>query len=186
MSNRISKRIIINPSDLDPQLSLLQRLFLYAALQGRLNIFLTGMAGSGKSKVLSSLKQIAQHNNLRVAFTSTTGVSATNLPNGSTLHAYLGLGFAEGDPREIARKGADKKETRDRILSTDILVVDEISMCDARMLDVLDLLGQAIHKSPLPFGGKLQVIMVGDFAQIPPVPPKNPPSLSWMTRRVRT
>lgn len=152
------------------ELSIQQRLFLYAALYGRLNILLTGSAGVGKSYCLDHLHRLGKRLGLRIAFTSTTGVSATGLPNGCTLHSFLQMGLAEGDPRDLARKGANRKEIRDRILDTNILVIDEISMAHARMLDLLDLLGKAVHKNDqLPYGGKLQVILVGDFAQIPPI-----------------
>ena len=143
-------------------LSLHQRLFLYAACYGRMNLLPTSSAGCGKSYVLEFLRRICQRKRRSIAFTSTTGVSATQLPNGMTLHSFLGLGLAEGDPRDLARRGARRKEIKQKILSTDVLVIDEVSMMPARLLDVVNLLAQAVHQNfDAPFGGKLQVILVG-------------------------
>ncbi len=157
------------------KLTLQQKLFLYLVFHGRFNLLLTGPAGVGKSWLLDYVAKVSRRIGRKVQFTSTTGVSATLLPNGCTLHSFLGCGLAKGDPREIGRKAAQNKELRHRIEKTDVLVIDEISMCEPRLLDVVDQIAKAVHKSHLPFGGKLQVILVGDFGQLRPVQDKRAP-----------
>ena len=99
----------------DPQLTVQQRLFLYLVFHGRFNLLLTGPAGVGKSWILDILAKIAKKMGRRVQFTSTTGVSACLLPNGCTLHSFMGMGLAQGNPRHVARKGAQNKEVKYRI-----------------------------------------------------------------------
>ncbi|MEA2370344.1 MAG: ATP-dependent helicase [Solirubrobacteraceae bacterium] len=126
---------------------------------------LTGAAGSGKTYVLERFIRAARRSGRRVAVTATTGLAATHL-GGVTIHAWSGIGVAETLPRGHA--GTLSKQRQANIESTDILVIDEVSMLHDFRLDMVDTICQEVRGDPSPFGG-LQVILCGDFFQLPPV-----------------
>ncbi len=136
-------------------------------LQSGKNVFLTGAAGAGKTYVLNQyIRQLRRHG-VPVAITASTGIAATHL-GGQTIHSWAGMGikdsFTTGDMERIARK----KPVRERVEKAQVLVVDEISMLSKKMLANLDLVLQYVRLDRRPFGG-LQVVLCGDFFQLPPV-----------------
>lgn len=131
------------------------------------NVFLTGPAGSGKTHLLNSYVQYLQGRRAPVAVTASTGIAATHL-NGRTIHSWAGLGLASELNKTELKKVTRSKKVRDRIGHTQTLIIDEISMLDAKRLDLVDQVCRAVRKSPLPFGG-IQVVVSGDFFQLPPV-----------------
>jgi len=132
------------------------------AVKSGKNVFVTGSAGTGKSFILNKLKK---EFNLEV--TSTTGMAAVNV-GGQTIHAWAGVGICNL-PVEFAVKGILKKSNlAKRIRNTKILAIDEISMLDAQTFDYLNSVFKAVRACNLPFGG-LQVVLFGDFFQLPPV-----------------
>ncbi|HEX8182068.1 MAG TPA: PIF1 family DEAD/DEAH box helicase [Candidatus Saccharimonadales bacterium] len=129
------------------------------------NVLLTGPAGSGKTYVLNEFIRRAKAGGKYVAVTATTGLAATHL-GGNTIHAWSGMGIADQlHPQfdEHLLKGR-----RDIIEATDILVIDEISMLHDYRLDMVDEIARKVRKRDEPFGG-IQVILCGDFFQLPPV-----------------
>lgn len=129
------------------------------------NVFLTGSAGSGKTFLLNRYVEFLKRKGVGVGVTAPTGIAATHL-EGRTIHSWSGIGIREelGDLKEIL----GKKYLRKRFKSVRVLVIDEISMLHPHRLDMVNRVCQAFKKSPLPFGG-LQVVMSGDFFQLPPV-----------------
>ena len=130
------------------------------------NVFITGCAGTGKSRVIKKFcKEYEFRKN--IAITSTTGVSAILL-GGTTLHSYLGIGLgtdtAAGLLMRIKKNVTFAKRWRD----LDVLIIDEVSMLDPALFDKLELIGCAIRVCNKPFGG-IQLILSGDFLQLPPV-----------------
>ncbi|HRY63080.1 MAG TPA: AAA family ATPase [Patescibacteria group bacterium] len=131
------------------------------------NIFLTGAAGSGKTYILNQYIKYLREKNLNVSVTATTGIAATHL-NGLTIHSWSGLGVKDD------LRGSDfddllkKRHLRRNILGTDVLIIDEISMLHAHQLDLVNQICQAFRQNLKPFGG-LQLIMAGDFFQLPPI-----------------
>lgn len=130
------------------------------------NLLITGPAGTGKSHAINHLVKNA---NKRFALTASTGIAATHI-GGSTIHSFCGLTpFTE--KYQIAKminsteKGIEIKK---RVDNTDVIVIDEISMLSPDVIDLMDETLKCAAESSLPFGGK-QIIMSGDFLQIPPV-----------------
>ncbi len=131
------------------------------------NIFLTGPAGCGKTFLLNKYISFLKKNSIRVGVTASTGIAATHI-NGRTIHSWSGIGISEEiDDKQIKRLKA-KKDLRERVACCDVLVIDEISMLNASRLDLVDHVCKAIRKDLRPFGG-MQVVLCGDFFQLPPV-----------------
>lgn len=132
------------------------------------NIVLSGAAGTGKSyQVHKIIEKYGKDKN--IALTSTTGIAATNI-NGQTLHSFLNLGMIKSDDvkKEIARIIYNPWAKWEQVKQTDILIIDEISMCDGFLFDIVEETLREVRKSSEPFGG-VQVILVGDCYQLPPV-----------------
>ena len=128
------------------------------------NILLVSPAGFGKSHTTKKMKKLTQKN---MYLTATTGVAAYNI-GGMTINSFLGIGSGEASAQELYRKVRMKEEIVSRIVSTDILVIDEISMMSACLFEKINYLMMAIKKSPKFFGG-IQVIFSGDFMQAMPI-----------------
>jgi len=130
------------------------------------NVFLTGPAGAGKTYVLNQFIKLAKHEGKHVSVTATTGLAASHL-GGSTIHAWSGIGIRD----EVGMHFVDNlsKSRREIIEKTDVLIIDEISMMHDFRLDMVDQIARLVRKDmDAPFGG-IQVIMSGDFFQLPPV-----------------
>ncbi len=129
------------------------------------HVFLTGAAGSGKTHVLNQFIKQAKAGGKHVSVTATTGLAATHL-GGSTIHAWSGIGVHDQLPANFDEHLL--KSRRDIIQATDVLIVDEISMLHDYRLDMVDAAARIARNDERPFGG-IQVIMCGDFFQLPPV-----------------
>jgi len=130
------------------------------------NLFLTGSAGTGKSFTIKKIVEYLENNNKNYALTALTGCAAS-LINGQTLHSYFCLGI-DKTLNEIYNDILKYKSIYNKIRNLDILIIDEISMMNNELLELLDNLLQLIYKNNKTFGG-LQIIMVGDFHQLPPI-----------------
>lgn len=141
------------------------------------NIFLTGQAGSGKTYLLNEYVKFLKKNKVGVAVTASTGIAATHL-SGSTIHSWSGIGIKkEMTDHDIARLNSNSV-ARLRIQSPKVLVIDEISMFHSYRLDTVNRVCKIIRNNPLPFGG-LQVILCGDFFQLPPISDEGYPRFSF-------
>lgn len=143
------------------------------------NLFISGPAGSGKSTIVQrfiSMIDAAYNGNFNVAVTASTGLAAT-LIEGKTIHSWSGLGIFDGIfTPAIIKKGDPKIHlygSWNNIKYVDVLIIDEISMLHAYYLDNLDTLFKYVRRNKKPFGG-VQVVFLGDFMQLPPVPPRSP------------
>ena len=129
------------------------------------NIFLTGKAGTGKTTFLHQIKQLSAK---RLAVVAPTGVAAINA-GGVTIHSLFQLPFGPLVPGATGREG--RKFNRDKInllRTLDLLVIDEISMVRADVLDGIDEVLRRYRGRPEPFGG-VQLLLIGDMQQLPPV-----------------
>jgi len=162
----------------DEQLQVMNHL-----LDGK-NIFLTGGGGVGKSYLLSVIytefpglkKNIMAQKNPgfltklpRIQMCALTGCAALLLGSkAKTLHSWAGIGLGKGTVQELYTKIRRNRKAMKNWLSTDLLIIDEISMMTAELLDKLNELGKKIRATREPFGG-IQILLVGDFYQLPPV-----------------
>jgi ATP-dependent DNA helicase PIF1 len=129
------------------------------------SVFLTGPAGSGKTYVLNQFVRYARAQGKKVAVTASTGLAATHL-GGSTIHSWAGIGIQDEIKKYMISDMS--KSRRDQILAADILVIDEVSMLHDYRLDMVDEVCRVIRDDHSPFGG-LQVVLCGDFFQLPPI-----------------
>lgn len=131
------------------------------------NVFLTGEPGSGKTHTVSTYVRWLQERNVPCAVTASTGIAATHI-NGRTVHSWSGIGvrttLTPSDLNTIASNARIAK----RIRQARILVIDEISMLSADTFTAIETVCRRMRKNDEPFGS-LQVILVGDFFQLPPV-----------------
>eukprot|EP00929_Paragymnodinium_shiwhaense_P066693 TRINITY_DN33484_c0_g1_i1.p1 TRINITY_DN33484_c0_g1~~TRINITY_DN33484_c0_g1_i1.p1 ORF type:complete len:889 (+),score=242.41 TRINITY_DN33484_c0_g1_i1:171-2837(+) len=155
-----------------------QRAAAERAIAGR-NLFITGAAGTGKSFLLRYIVQelSAKHPG-KVAVTAPTGLAAVNV-GGQTLHSFAGIGLWQKNMAAAGREISNAKAyllsmvrsnatTRNRWLNTRVLVIDEVSMLDPELFDHLESVARSLRRSGKGFGG-LQLILCGDFLQLPPI-----------------
>jgi hypothetical protein len=132
------------------------------------HLFLTGRAGTGKTTFLHNLKKEIPK---RMIVTAPTGVAAINA-GGVTLHSFFQLPFGPYLPGNEGQHQAEQRRfRRDKInimKSLDLLVIDEISMVRADLLDAVDAVLRRYRYIQRPFGG-VQLLMIGDLHQLPPV-----------------
>lgn len=129
------------------------------------SVLLTGPAGSGKTYVLNQFIRRAKREGKHVSVTATTGLAATHL-NGATIHSWSGIGIHDELPPKHHESLLQGRA--DTIRKTDVLIIDEISMLHDYRLDMVDEIARKVREIDAPFGG-IQVIMCGDFFQLPPV-----------------
>ena len=133
------------------------------------SIFLTGPAGTGKSHVVNTLSTIMRNSSWseHVHFTAPTGMAACQI-GGMTLHSWSGIGLGNESAEKLFGKIMGRKDVRRRWKTAKVLFIDEVSMLSAELFDKLGQLARRIRNCDEPFGG-LQLVLVGDFYQLPPV-----------------
>ncbi len=134
-------------------------------LKAGAHVFITGAPGAGKTYVLNEFIRSARADGASVAVTASTGIASTHI-NGRTIHSWSGVGVATVLTEQLLRQIRSRR--RGRIQAADILVIDEVSMLHAWLFDMVDQVCRAVRHNPEPFGG-LQVVLSGDFFQLPPV-----------------
>lgn len=146
----------------NPQLELVTNFVQYTGQ----HIFLTGKAGTGKTTFLHHLRE---HPLKRMVVVAPTGVAAINAC-GVTIHSFFQLPFGPliGIDRMKPEQMRFNKEKINIIRSLDLLVIDEISMVRADLLDAIDAVLRRIRRNDKPFGG-IQLLMIGDLQQLSPV-----------------
>ena len=137
----------------------------------RRSLFLTGKAGTGKS---TFLRYISKNTKKKHVILAPTGIAAINA-GGSTLHSFFKLPFHPLLPNDKQYDWRHLKETlkytgaqRKLIREVELIIIDEISMVRADIIDFIDKVLRAYTRNPEPFGGK-QLLLVGDIYQLEPV-----------------
>jgi ATP-dependent DNA helicase PIF1 len=136
-------------------------------LQTGANIFLTGAPGAGKTYVLNQYIEYLKEHAINVAVTASTGIAATHV-GGVTIHSWAGIGIKDDMSQEELAGLVEKKYLHKRFRDTKVLVIDEISMLGGGTLDLVNKVCKKFKNDTRPFGG-LQVVLVGDFFQLPPI-----------------
>ena len=167
------------------QLSDEQQIIIAKCIRGD-NMFVTGSGGCGKSLIIRVLKNIyipskniddikhiidnyrdIEYRNIQVC--ALTGVASVLLQcSAKTIHSFSGIGISTSSNEQILKKIKNSSFYRKNWRETDILIIDEVSMMSQHMFELLDYLGKNVRRNNKPFGG-IQIIMFGDFFQLPPV-----------------
>ena len=129
------------------------------------NVFLTGGAGSGKSFLVRYFMRELDPKLMPIL--ASTGAAAVLL-GGRTFHSFFGLGIMEGGPDAAYERASKDPRLMARLRRVEGVIIDEISMISGSALMIAEALTQRARESKLPWGG-MRVIVVGDFAQLPPV-----------------
>lgn len=148
--------------------------FALEVLKSGRNVFLTGSAGTGKTYVLNEYIQYLRERKVSVAITASTGIAATHM-NGVTIHSWSGIGVKDQLSSKDLSNMKKKAHLTKRVNRASVLIIDEISMLHKRQFQMLDEALRYIRDSLEPFGG-LQIVVCGDFFQLPPVEKKDVPS----------
>lgn len=131
------------------------------------SVFLTGEPGSGKTYTVNAYVRWLRAHNIEVAITASTGIAATHI-GGLTIHSWSGIGIkSELTKRDLEKIAGSDYITR-RMKSARVLIIDEVSMLAPDTLDMVDAVCRYVRNSIAVFGG-LQVVLVGDFFQLPPI-----------------
>lgn len=131
------------------------------------SLFLTGKAGAGKTTFLKYIQSKTQKNYVTLA---PTGIAAVNA-KGCTIHSFFGLGFTPyllNDSRLTTDELKYNKSKLDVIKAMDLLIIDEVSMVRADIIDAISQILQVIRKKDQPFGG-VQILLIGDIYQLAPI-----------------
>ena len=131
------------------------------------NVYLSGSAGSGKTYLLNQYIKWLREHNVGVAVTASTGIAATHM-GGMTIHGFSGIGIKDKLTDYEVDELTQKSYLAKRFNETQVLIIDEVSMLHANTLDLVEQVARAFKRSELPFGG-MQIILSGDFFQLPPI-----------------
>lgn len=142
-----------------------------------MDTFLT-LIGTGKSvllrEIISGLRKKFIREPDRVAVTASTGLAACNI-GGVTIHSFAGIGLGKEPAEDLVKKIRRNAKAKQRWLRTKVLIMDEVSMVDGDLFDKLEQIARTIRNNGRPFGG-IQLVITGDFFQLPPVPEYGKPS----------
>lgn len=141
---------------------------LYEAERGE-NMFITGSAGTGKSFTVNKIEKCLQDQDKKLHITAMTGCAAVLLGSKArTLHSWGGIGLGKDDIESLTIRVRRNKQALARWKTTDTLIIDEVSMLGAKLFEKLEALGRKLRRNQKFFGG-IQLILVGDFFQLPPI-----------------
>jgi ATP-dependent exoDNAse (exonuclease V) alpha subunit len=149
----------------------------FEVLQSGENVFVTGGAGSGKSFLIRHFMRDLEPKQFPIL--ASTGAAAVLL-GGRTFHSFFGLGIMEGGKIATLERGINDRRVMRRLKDVEGIVIDEISMIPAAAFETAEELARTARESSLPWGG-LRVIVVGDFAQLPPVTRSGPRDWSFLS-----
>ena len=153
-----------------------QQLIVDMAKEGG-SLFFTGCAGTGKTFTLRSVIDALSPT---VTFvTAMTGIAASLLPNGTTLHSFVGFGHGSGEKEQLLKKVKSNRRAVAQWRAAKTLIIDEVSMLSDEMFEMIDYIGREVRgRRTVPFGG-VQLICCGDFFQLPPVSRKSDPPVKY-------
>lgn len=155
-----------------------QQHVLKLVTEDKKSVFFTGSAGTGKSvllrEIITALRAKYSREPDRVAVTASTGLAACNI-GGVTLHSFSGIGLGKEPAEDLIKKIRRNIKAKQRWMRTKVLIMDEVSMVDGDLFDKLEQIARTIRNNGRPFGG-IQLVITGDFFQLPPVPETGKPA----------
>lgn len=141
---------------------------VFDAVVARRSVLMTGAGGVGKSYVIQKIVEWAIINNIPHGVTAMTGCAAILL-GGTTLHSFLGIGLGTKTASELVRDLTTKrKPLATKLSNLELLIVDEVSMLNSEITDLISEFLCLLRGNPNPFGG-VQMVLSGDLYQIPPI-----------------
>ncbi|GAA5890026.1 hypothetical protein JCM6882_009205 [Rhodosporidiobolus microsporus] len=176
----IKQKVILSPE---------QQMVLKMVVDDGKNVFFTGSAGTGKSvllrEIIASLKRKHRGNTDAVAVTASTGMAACNI-GGTTIHSFAGIGIGAGTAEQLIANIKKNRNANAKWQRVKVLIVDEVSMVDGILFDKLAQIATALKKKAgkgasapsKPFGG-VQLVVTGDFFQLPPVTKGQVPTFAF-------
>lgn len=136
-------------------------------LKTGVSVFLTGEPGSGKTHTVNEYVAYLRAREIEPAITASTGIAATHI-GGMTIHSWSGIGIKAQLSKQELHKITTTGYIAKRVRRTKVLIIDEVSMLPPKTLTMIDTICRKIKQSSEPFGG-IQVVLVGDFFQLPPI-----------------
>ena len=131
------------------------------------NVFITGSAGTGKTYLLNEYTQYLKERRVYPTIVAPTGIAASHL-GGQTIHSFFSLGIRDSIDEGYVEFLLDKKYLKTRFSKLKLLIIDEVSMISPEIFSAMDLILRGFKGTDAPFGG-VQVVISGDFFQLPPV-----------------
>jgi ATP-dependent exoDNAse (exonuclease V) alpha subunit len=131
------------------------------------NVFVTGPAGSGKTHLINTYIKYLREHEVDVGITASTGIAATHM-GGMTIHSWAGIGIAASITQGDLESMFEKSYLSKRFSKVKVLIIDEVSMLHHFRFDLVNKVLRAMKGNAHPFGG-VQIILCGDFFQLPPV-----------------
>jgi len=151
-----------------------QQIAFQKYVQGE-NVFITGPGGTGKSVLVKAIYEHALDRGKNIQVTAMTGCAAILLEcKAKTIHSWAGIGLGVGPSEAIIEKVKKNYMKKKKWLTTQILIVDEVSMLSLKLFDLLNALGKLVRSRSGAFGS-IQLIFCGDFYQLPPVGNRDEP-----------
>lgn len=146
-----------------------EQLIAFEKFKSGENLLITGPGGTGKTYLIKTLVRYALNNNKNISVCALTGCAAVLLQcNARTIHSWSGIRLAKGPVQKIIGNVIKNRKAMIAWKTTQILIVDEVSMMSRKIFDVLNTIGQTVRKNTRPFGG-IQVIFCCDFFQLGPI-----------------
>lgn len=131
------------------------------------NVFLTGSAGTGKTFLINQYTSYLKERKIKPAIVAPTGIAASHI-GGVTIHSFFSIGIREYIDEYYLDKLMQMKSVHERLSKLKVLIIDEVSMVSPGVFESMDKILRAIKFTDKPFGG-VQIILSGDFFQLPPV-----------------
>jgi ATP-dependent DNA helicase PIF1 len=133
------------------------------------NLFLTGPGGTGKTALIRHIYKDAMDKCVNIQVCAMTGCASILLQcQAKTVHSWAGIGLGNGTIEQVVERICKNRYAIANWKSTNILIIDEVSMMSKKLFEMLDAIARKIRRTNKPFGG-MQIIFSGDFYQLPPV-----------------
>lgn len=147
-----------------------EQLHILEFAQSGHNICIFGKGGVGKSTLVKEISKQCAKNGIRCQIVCASGISCDIYNSmAKTIHSHYGLQTAELPAQMLIERSLERQNVLENVLNTRVLIWDEMSMSNERILNLVNLINQSALHNSLPFGG-IQVVLVGDFWQLKPIP----------------